>query len=398
MRSFKKIAERSDTSPAAGESKYGDVSFADAKNKKYPIDTKAHVRNALSRWGDKSNRDKYSAEDQKTIGRKIRAAARRMGIGGVTEKAMLRGDFAKGLYEVGRLAEMLQSLAWLKEAAQNEKEREGDDSEVPDQLCDAISELGDALKAMTGEEVDELMRQIGADIDEDEEDEDDDLDDDEFETTKNSGSTSMDDKEKGGDQFAKKASKAHIAKIEAVHENAKAAHAAMGECYKAMGKVHKLFGEHVDKLEGLKAEVGGMSTTKEGSDEGEGVSDSDKGEKVAAPKGGSDDFSKLTARLDQMEERTKAAEKRATDAEAQAAEFKKIAEDLATTTDSLLSQLQGDGPALRDVGKEEDVEKTAGNKKEKDEPPKTARAAFKRSFAKPEISTGLPADALSRIG
>lgn len=76
-----RIAKREDTSPNEGEHKYGDVKFADEKNKKYPIDTAEHVKAALSYWGNPANRAKYSAADQKTIGERIHAAAKRLGIG-----------------------------------------------------------------------------------------------------------------------------------------------------------------------------------------------------------------------------------------------------------------------------------------------------------------------------
>ncbi len=77
-----KVAQREDANPKEGKKKYGDVRFADPKNKKYPIDTEEHVRAALSYWGMPKNRAKYSSEDQKTIGAKIHAAAKRLGIGG----------------------------------------------------------------------------------------------------------------------------------------------------------------------------------------------------------------------------------------------------------------------------------------------------------------------------
>jgi phage I-like protein len=80
LQMIKAIAERSDTSPKEGIRKYGDVTYADEKNKKYPLDTEAHVRAALSYWGMPKNRGKYSSADQKTIGGKIRAAAKRHGI------------------------------------------------------------------------------------------------------------------------------------------------------------------------------------------------------------------------------------------------------------------------------------------------------------------------------
>jgi phage I-like protein len=80
MKTVMAIEKREDTSPEEGKGKYGDVKFADEKNKKYPVDTEAHARAALSYWGMPKNRAKYSAEDQKTIGGRIRAAAKKFGI------------------------------------------------------------------------------------------------------------------------------------------------------------------------------------------------------------------------------------------------------------------------------------------------------------------------------
>jgi len=73
-RPFKKVAERSDVKPEEGKSKYGDVKFADAKNKKYPIDTEAHIRAAWNYINKPKNAAKYSAEDVKSIKGKIIAA------------------------------------------------------------------------------------------------------------------------------------------------------------------------------------------------------------------------------------------------------------------------------------------------------------------------------------
>src|SRR5258705_772777 len=89
------IAKREDVSPKEGEGKYGKgVTFAVEKNKKYPLDTEAHARAALSYWGMPTNRAKCWAEDQKTIGGKIRAAAKKFGIetsdgGDKTESALV---------------------------------------------------------------------------------------------------------------------------------------------------------------------------------------------------------------------------------------------------------------------------------------------------------------------
>jgi phage I-like protein len=80
LQMIKAIAERSDVSPKEGLQKYGDVTYADPKNHKYPLDSEKHVRAALSYFSMPKNRAKYSAADQKTIMGKIRAAAKRHGI------------------------------------------------------------------------------------------------------------------------------------------------------------------------------------------------------------------------------------------------------------------------------------------------------------------------------
>lgn len=69
-----KIAKRKDVDPGKGKSEYGDVTFADPKNKKYPIDTAAHVRAAWSYINQEKNASKYKAEDLKTIKDRIVSA------------------------------------------------------------------------------------------------------------------------------------------------------------------------------------------------------------------------------------------------------------------------------------------------------------------------------------
>lgn len=80
------IAEREDTNPKEGKSKYGSVTFADPKNHKYPLDTPEHVRAAASYWGMSKNRSKYSQEDQTTISHRIKAAEKKFKIGNHSDK------------------------------------------------------------------------------------------------------------------------------------------------------------------------------------------------------------------------------------------------------------------------------------------------------------------------
>lgn len=69
-----RIAKRKDVSPGEGESKYGDVKFADPENKKYPIDTEEHIKAAWNYINKDKNGAKYSGGDLTSIKRKIVAA------------------------------------------------------------------------------------------------------------------------------------------------------------------------------------------------------------------------------------------------------------------------------------------------------------------------------------
>lgn len=160
-----KVAAREDVNPKRGEEKYGDVKFADAKNKKYPLDTEAHVRAAASYFGMPKNRDKYSAEDQKTIAAAIAAAEKKFGIGAAAkdkeaekaeqakfEKAM-QSELRKGMYECSQFAQIIAALQGLKTSAAYESYREGDNSPVPQALDACISMCAGVLKQMIDEEV-----------------------------------------------------------------------------------------------------------------------------------------------------------------------------------------------------------------------------------------------------
>jgi hypothetical protein len=65
--------------------------------------------------------------------------------------------FKRGLYDVASLCHMLCQVGYCHESAEYEAALEGDDSEVPEMLGEALVQLGEALKAMATEEVDELL-------------------------------------------------------------------------------------------------------------------------------------------------------------------------------------------------------------------------------------------------
>ena len=70
---------------------------------------------------------------------------------------MVDGIKAKGMWQVGRLADLLAQLGWQVEDAQWESAIEEDNSAVPQMLSDALRQLADAFLAMAAEEVSELL-------------------------------------------------------------------------------------------------------------------------------------------------------------------------------------------------------------------------------------------------
>lgn len=94
-----KIAAREDVNPKEGKDKYGDVDFADEKNKKYPIDTEEHIRAAWNYINKEKNGAKYEAKDLATIKSKIVSAWKKKidpaGPPSVQEKAMTNEDLQK---------------------------------------------------------------------------------------------------------------------------------------------------------------------------------------------------------------------------------------------------------------------------------------------------------------
>lgn len=72
------ISARKDVNPKEGKKKYGDVTFADEKNKKYPIDTEEHIRAAWNYINKPKNSAKYSSDEVSQIKGKIVSAWKRV--------------------------------------------------------------------------------------------------------------------------------------------------------------------------------------------------------------------------------------------------------------------------------------------------------------------------------
>ena len=71
----KRIHRRRDADPDEGRRKYGDTTFADPTNKKYPIDTPGRIKAAWAYIHQPSNALKYTAAERRTIQARIRKAA-----------------------------------------------------------------------------------------------------------------------------------------------------------------------------------------------------------------------------------------------------------------------------------------------------------------------------------
>jgi hypothetical protein len=123
--------------------KYGDVEYADEKNKKYPLDTEEHIRAAWNYIHKEKNQSGYTAEELAAIEKKIVAAWK--------DKID-----QKGMYAVAQLAQLVDVLASLQQCSEWEESMEGDKSTIPDQLKDAVKNLSSILRDMVTEETAEL--------------------------------------------------------------------------------------------------------------------------------------------------------------------------------------------------------------------------------------------------
>jgi hypothetical protein len=161
--------------PASAFAYVGDVNKTDTW--KFPVHDAAHARNALARW---SSAKGIPAGEKAKVHGKIVAAAKKFGIEvsedkqkayqAAIEKAVVdaiehgaelhkldKGKLAKGMYEVGRLADLLQSLCYLQSGAAYERDRELDESTIPEDLIEDMKALAETFLSMAEEETDELI-------------------------------------------------------------------------------------------------------------------------------------------------------------------------------------------------------------------------------------------------
>jgi hypothetical protein len=119
-----------------------------------PDDVKKDAGEVLDAYKKKAKIGDDEDDDKE---RGIRAAHRRMF--GTPRRQ-------RGLYEVAQLCWLMAMISDQTHTARLEKALEGDDSDVPDLMLDALKAIATALNAMTPEEVGEVLS--GHDVDEDE--------------------------------------------------------------------------------------------------------------------------------------------------------------------------------------------------------------------------------------
>lgn len=76
----KRIHRWHDTDPKEGLKKYGDTTFADPVNKKYPIDTPGRIKAAWAYIHQPSNAEKYTTQEVQTIKARVKRAAKTRGV------------------------------------------------------------------------------------------------------------------------------------------------------------------------------------------------------------------------------------------------------------------------------------------------------------------------------
>jgi hypothetical protein len=215
---------------------------------------KTLIRKSLKQFHDAAIPDDKKA----SIKAKLVAAAKAAGIDvddagntkacrafiAAAEKAAT-GKVEKGLYQVGRLADVLQTLSWLYDDSVIERDIEGDESEVPDDLKGVLERLVEIFIASATEEARELAAKKA-------------------DTTQKGGATMTPEEKDALEKAAKKSLAAHFAKSAVHHEKMAKAHHEQAEAHedmceackadegsdlhKALGKFHKSAAANHEKM------------------------------------------------------------------------------------------------------------------------------------------------------
>lgn len=175
-----KVAALQDTVEKA-DGDYGDVKYADPgyqadEKPRLPIDTEQHIRASWNHVCKAATAEAYDADQLKrvqnrivtawkdTIGEDGPPSVEKMNAFGNLSKTIElttgEGPLAKGLWEVSRMAHVLEDVACIQSCLDSEAMYEGDGSTVPAKLKDAAASLATIMIEMVTEEVGELVERM----------------------------------------------------------------------------------------------------------------------------------------------------------------------------------------------------------------------------------------------
>lgn len=132
---------------------YADPGYRPDSRQRYPIDSDAHIRGAWAYIHQPHNAGRYSAAELQAIKARIVAAWKAK----IDPAGPPSAAFAKGLADVGRLAQIIIELDWLYDRIALEAAMEADASPLPQRMQEIIAELCDFLEALAAEEGAELV-------------------------------------------------------------------------------------------------------------------------------------------------------------------------------------------------------------------------------------------------
>ncbi|HLY44489.1 MAG TPA: DUF6582 domain-containing protein [Stellaceae bacterium] len=132
---------------------YADPGYRPDGRQRYPIDSDDHIRGAWAYIHQPHNAGRYSAAEIQAIKARIVAAWKAK----IDPAGPPSAAFAKGLAEVGRLAQIIVELDWLYDRIALEAAMEADASPLPQRMQEIIAELCDFLEALAAEEGAELV-------------------------------------------------------------------------------------------------------------------------------------------------------------------------------------------------------------------------------------------------
>lgn len=140
---------------SAGERKQAAKEGQALPDGSFPIKTVADLENAVRAYG--RAKDKAAAKAHIIKRAKALDATDKLPKGWTDSEKAAGGDLAKGMWNVREFAEALQCIANIAASAQYDLETEGDNSPVPAELRNWISDGVAIFKAMSAEEADELV-------------------------------------------------------------------------------------------------------------------------------------------------------------------------------------------------------------------------------------------------